>query len=254
MKQRIIGGALVGAITISAILLGGAYFNIVVGFICLWGSYEFCSSRNHKVNIIELIIMASFVSLLNFFFTKALGLILLLIVALICLAIFDSRVPFDEICIDFVESLILGFSTHYLIEIENESIWFLGYIVIAAYLTDLFAYFIGNKYGRTKLNKRISPNKSLEGAIGGWACGAFVSLLYATILNFFNLDSGFIIICSLILPIMSQIGDLSFSLIKRHFNTKDFSKLIPGHGGLLDRLDSLFFVLIVYGGLSILIR
>ena len=141
---------------------------------------------------------------------------------------------------------------HYLLEIESYNLWFLGFIFIAAYITDLFAFLIGSRFGKHKLCERISPKKSIEGAIGGWLFGFLSSLIYAICLKFFNFEPSFIIICSITMPIMSQIGDLTFSLIKRFYGIKDYSRLIPGHGGLLDRLDSVFFVLLIYGGLSAL--
>lgn len=253
MKQRIISGIFIGAITAAVVLLGGVYFNLFLCFIAIWGSFEFCNSRNRKINFFELLLMLAFVVLINLFFDKALGIILALSVCLITLAVFDQTITFDDVSVTFIESFILGFGIHYMAEIEYLSKWMFGYIVIIAYLTDVFALLTGMKFGKHKLNERISPKKTVEGAVGGWICGFAISLVYAWILNFFYVDPLFIVICSLVLPLVSQIGDLAFSLIKRHFKIKDFSKLIPGHGGLLDRLDSMFFVLLVYGALAIIV-
>lgn len=252
MKQRIISGAIIALITIIAILAGGVIFNLLLCFIAAWGSYEFTKARKRSINWFEYILMLAFIVLLNLFFDKSIGLILILIVFLITLAVFDSRVNFEDISATFVESLILGFAIHYMAEIEYLSKWLFGYIIIIVYLTDVFALFTGMKFGKHKLNERISPKKTIEGALGGWLVGAITSFVYASLFNFFQMDVLFILVCSLVLPIFSQIGDLAFSLIKRHYGIKDFSKLIPGHGGLLDRLDSLCFVLIVYGSLAIL--
>lgn len=253
MKQRIISGAIIALITLVAVIVGGYLFDAIVLFIGLWGSYEFVSSRNRKVNWVEYALMATFSLLVNLFFDKTIGFILGLIVALIALAVFDEQTNFEQISVTFIESLIIGFATHYMIEIENVSKWFFGYIVIIAYLTDVFALFVGMKFGKHKLNERISPKKTIEGAIGGWICGAIISFIYAYSLNFFYTEPAFIIVCSIVLPLVSEIGDLAFSLIKRHYGVKDFSNLIPGHGGLLDRLDSLMFVLLIYGALALII-
>lgn len=253
MKQRVISGVIIALITIAAVLLGGVFFNVVACFIAGWGSYEFCNTRNRKINWFEFIFMLGFVVLINLFFDKALGILLALAVLLIGLAVFDESINFDDVSVSFIESIILGFGLHYMIEIEFLSKWMFGYIVIIAYLTDVFALLTGMKFGKHKLNERISPKKTIEGAIGGWICGALLSFLYALCFHFFYMDVLFIVMCSLILPIVSQIGDLAFSLIKRHFKIKDFSKLIPGHGGLLDRLDSMLFVLLIYGALAIVI-
>lgn len=253
MKQRVISGTFIALITLAVVLLGGFYFKAVAAFIAVWGSYEFCSSRNRKVNWFEYAFMLIYSVLINLFFDKTIGITLALAVVLISLAIFSEKVNFEEVSVSFIESIIIAFAIHYMIEIEDLSKLFFGYIVIIAYLTDVFALLTGMKFGKHKLNERISPKKTIEGAIGGWIGGAVVSFAYAAIFNYFYMGVGFIAICSIILPLISQIGDLAFSLIKRHYGIKDFSKLIPGHGGLLDRLDSLMFVLLIYGSLAIMV-
>lgn len=254
MKQRVVSGFIIGLITLTSVLIGGYYFKAVLLFVAVWGSYEFVSSRNHKVNYLEYIIMLLFVLLILFFFNYSLELIILEAIVLITLAVFDSKVNFEEICVDFFESIVLALPLHYMMEIELYSKWFFGYIILASYLTDLFAFVFGLKFGKHKFNERISPKKTIEGAIGGYLSGSLSSFIYACFFNFFNFDVSFVIICSLTMPIMSQIGDLAFSLIKRHYGIKDYSSLIPGHGGLLDRLDSLLFVLLIFGGLTVFIR
>ena len=253
MKQRVISGAIIAIITILAVLLGGFFFKALALFIAVWGSYEFCSTRNRELNYLELILMIVFVILTNLFFDRTLGFILALTVLLIALAVFDERITFADAAVSLIESIVLALGIHYMIEIEFLSKLMFGYIVIIAYLTDVFALFTGMKFGKHKLNERVSPKKTIEGAIGGWLFGCIISLIYASICNFFYMDVTFIIICSIVLPIVSQIGDLAFSLIKRFYGIKDFSKLIPGHGGLLDRLDSMLFVLLIYGALAIIV-
>lgn len=130
-------------------------------------------------------------------------------------------------------------------------------MVIAA---DTFAYFVGVKFGKTKLAPVISPKKSVEGAIGGLVGAFLIGVIFASVLIFaipnnslFIPFKGYvdtsdlwvkimiIILFSIIIPILSVIGDLFFSLLKRQKDIKDYSNLIPGHGGLLDRLDSILF-------------
>lgn len=249
MKTRVISGTIIGIISVAAILLGGTFFKVIVGFVAVWGTYEFCSSRNHKIIWFEYIIDLIFIILINLFFEKFFGFMLCFFVALIILAIFSSNIDFEEISVNFLETILLGVAVYYMLKVEMQSKWFFGFIIMSVYLTDVFAYIIGSKYGKHKLCEKISPKKTIEGAIGGWAFGFASTLIYALIMKFFNMQVSFVILCSVFMPIMSQIGDLAFSLIKRHYNIKDFSNLIPGHGGLLDRLDSMIFVLLVYGGL-----
>lgn len=253
MKQRIISGAIIATITILVILLGGVLFNLFALFIVLWGSYEFCNTRNRKLNYFELALMIAFCILTNLFFDKVLGFVLTLMVLLFALAVFDESISFSDAAVSVIESIVLGIGVHYMLEIEFLSKWMFGYIVIIAYLTDVFALFTGMKFGKHKLNERVSPKKTIEGAIGGWVIGCVVSLIYASLFHFFYMEPLFIICCSIVLPIVSQMGDLFFSLIKRFYGIKDFSKLIPGHGGLLDRFDSMLFVLLIYGALAVII-
>jgi len=96
-------------------------------------------------------------------------------------------------------------------------------------------YFFGKKYGKKKLSPMISPGKTLEGLVGSILFGVLVAIIYAAINDIQYIP---VLIFSLVIVFISLLGDLIFSKLKRMLNVKDFSKLIPGHGGLLDRLDS----------------
>lgn len=125
------------------------------------------------------------------------------------------------------------------------------YIAAACYLCDTGAYFFGVAFGKHKMIPEISPNKTWEGSAGGYFSGLIGSLL----VGYFGLKElpFTLILCgSLILPLVAQIGDLAFSSIKRNFKIKDFGNLLPGHGGILDRVDSLIFCLMVFNALMII--
>lgn len=118
------------------------------------------------------------------------------------------------------------------------------YAIIAAWGTDTFAYLIGIRFGKHKLNK-ISPKKSVEGAIGGIIGAIVLVILYTLVMNnLYKLEYSYlyITIATIILSIIGQIGDFAASSIKRYVDVKDYSNLIPGHGGMLDRIDSLMFI------------
>ena len=131
---------------------------------------------------------------------------------------------------------------------KENGIFFILTAMLSAWGTDTFALFSGKLFGKHKLCPRISPNKTVEGAIGGVICA--VSLNTA---SFFIFDRFFftlhniawwqIIIMSTVLSVISIFGDLSASIIKRNNNIKDFGNLFPGHGGVMDRIDSCVFVL-----------
>lgn len=117
-----------------------------------------------------------------------------------------------------------------------------------SWLTDAGAYFSGKLFGNRKLCPSISPNKTVEGAVGGLILGVGFTALAAYILTGplsivdFDVNWLNLIIASAICAPISMIGDLSFSLIKRSFDIKDFGNIMPGHGGILDRFDSVIFV------------
>ncbi len=113
-------------------------------------------------------------------------------------------------------------------------------IVVA---TDTFAFLVGKKFGKNKLTK-ISPNKTIEGSLAGIVSAVIFSMIYTAIVNTyydFNLNYYIMFIVSTFLSVVSQLGDLLASYTKRAYNVKDFGNLLPGQGGLLDRVDSLIF-------------
>ncbi len=119
------------------------------------------------------------------------------------------------------------------------------YVFFAAWGTDIFAYAIGRHCGKHKFTD-ISPNKTLEGCIAGILGAVLMNIVYTVVCNqVFGLDISYVyaIFMTIVLSITSQIGDLAASSIKRYCEIKDYSNLIPGHGGMLDRIDSVIFIL-----------
>lgn len=123
-------------------------------------------------------------------------------------------------------------------------------VFLGAFMTDSAAYFTGTFLGKHKLCPKISPNKTIEGAIGGVLGGGLSFILYGYIVNTFftqfidgkSINYGLIFILGLLVSVASQIGDLVASYIKREYEIKDYGNLFPGHGGMLDRCDSIILV------------
>ncbi|MCI5959540.1 MAG: phosphatidate cytidylyltransferase [Lachnospiraceae bacterium] len=118
-------------------------------------------------------------------------------------------------------------------------------IFISSWICDTCAYLVGMAIGKHKLAPVLSPKKSIEGAVGGVVGSAIVGLIYALILTHVDPDIEnmlwvFPVICA-VGAMISQVGDLAASAIKRNYDIKDYGKLIPGHGGIMDRFDSVIF-------------
>ena len=120
----------------------------------------------------------------------------------------------------------------------------LVYIFIASWGTDIFAYVFGKRFGKHKFSK-VSPNKSIEGCIAGTIAAILLVLIYTYVINTyyaFNISYFLIGIVGLVLSLIGQIGDFAASSIKRYVDIKDFGTLLPGHGGMIDRIDSVLFI------------
>jgi phosphatidate cytidylyltransferase len=120
-------------------------------------------------------------------------------------------------------------------------------VFICAWMTDIFAYFIGRFFGKHKLIPAVSPKKTVEGAIGGIVFCVISTVVFGIIMDTFFVESGsanyiVLAISGIFISVVSQIGDLIMSVIKRHYGIKDYGKLFPGHGGILDRFDSVLAV------------
>lgn len=122
---------------------------------------------------------------------------------------------------------------------------FAWYVLIAAWGSDVFAYLIGKNFGKHKFTP-ISPKKSIEGSIAGIVGAVVISVMYSIVVNAMfaiNIPTVLMAVIVAVLAVIGQIGDLAASSIKRYCGIKDFSELIPGHGGMLDRFDSVIFII-----------
>ena len=142
----------------------------------------------------------------------------------------------------------LGFSFGNIIYMGDNDLIKCIFIFIIAFITDTYAYIGGCLIGRHKLTS-ISPKKTIEGSVIGTIMGTLIGSVY-----YYNLVGGVtifetVVLC-LVLTLLSEVGDLFFSSIKRYFDKKDYSNLIPGHGGILDRFDSVIYVSL---GLSLIL-
>lgn len=139
--------------------------------------------------------------------------------------------------------VVISFTSIALLMYVNKGIFYFGIMIISSWGCDAGAYLIGSKFGKHKLIPDVSPNKSIEGAIGGVVISIGLNILYGFLMStFFEVEANYfaIAILGLVLSVVAMTGDLIASLIKREYGIKDYSNLLPGHGGIVDRFDSVF--------------
>lgn len=257
MKQRVISAVIALIVVIPLIILGGYPYYIGVGLLSLIGFIEMIKVRNKKNNIPNiniaissigyiLLVILSTIENTSFFIDYR----LLIIVFLLCYIplIINKKGKYDVDDAFFLVSAIifLGLSFRYLIIVRNLNIHYLIYILLITTMSDTFAHFFGTKIGRIKLCPNVSPNKTVEGMIGGTLFGTFIPTVYFLTLISQNSNIFLTTIMSLTLSLIAQFGDLVFSAIKRKYGVKDYGNIMPGHGGVLDRLDSTIFAILAF--------
>lgn len=157
-----------------------------------------------------------------------------------------AGISFEKICGVFFASFVLPYFLSSLVRIFSfDNGRFLILIpFLSAFASDVFALLFGMKFGKNKLCPEISPKKTVEGAVGGLLMGPVVIIVYGLIIEkYYGFDVSYLrlVLYGLAGAFSGQIGDLSMSFVKRQFNIKDFGNIIPGHGGILDRFDSILF-------------
>jgi phosphatidate cytidylyltransferase len=129
------------------------------------------------------------------------------------------------------------------IPMENGK-YLIWYLLLSSWGTDIFAYLVGKHFGKHKFSK-VSPNKTIEGCVAGTIGAIITCVIYTFLLQKVGgvetYSYGLIALIAFVLSVVGQIGDFAASAIKRYFDVKDFSEVFPGHGGMLDRIDSFMF-------------
>ena len=249
---------LVAVITIPILLglsyLGGILFLLFVLLIGIGSFYEFAELvKNKGDNVNQTIGVLSVAFLIVNVFYHFIGLQLIIFSSILLLLIFElfrnkgsaihniGSTLLGIFYIGLFSSSILGIREFYSNSLHyNNGGLIIISIFITLWATDSAAYFLGSAFGKHKLFPRVSPNKSWEGAIAGFIFAIVTMVVLNTILlSFISFTDALVI--GIIIGLFGQIGDLIESLLKRDAGVKDSSNLIPGHGGVLDRFDSLFF-------------
>lgn len=264
MKKRVITALIIATVVLPLILIGGVPF--LLGIIALMGvcMYELTNANKSSwvIKILSMIFVLSsciyhYFNIENSFLNTNLIFVFLPFLVFFTYALFDKKSTLLDACYNSLLTIIISIFANSLLELRytfnNANL--IAYLIIVTTSVDTFALFVGCKFGKHKLNERISPKKSIEGSIGGIIAATIIGTLFvsffpimndstASFLNlavsispFNNIVYSFFI--TILLTIIGQIGDLIFSMIKRNYQIKDFSNLLPGHGGIADRIDSL---------------
>ena len=204
---------------------------------------EIHNLTNNKVKLeyfIPLLILLYFFNIKSGILYSSDNLILVIFYSVSSLLIIGSLFQKNNVHFSVIGLLINStfFSIIYIIINQNLEYKLIFIIVIVISSCDIFAYLMGRRFGKFKIFPKISPNKTLEGYIGGSFCSL---LLFSIIFLYLNLSNLYLILYVIIIIISSFIGDLYVSFFKRKLNIKDLGKLFPGHGGVLDRIDSWLF-------------
>jgi len=248
LQLRIISALVLAPIAIGATYLGGAYFALFLAIATAAMSFEWCraSFLNNKPSYITLITIWLLLALyfgFEGYSQNALAAVLICAVGVIALTWF--RREEREWKGAFLGPIYIGVPVLCLLSIRGDAeigfslTIFLFFIVWA---TDIGAYFAGRSIGGPKIAPSISPNKTWAGLIGGMMAAAFVAVLLNVYLLQLDVVPWLVAGTGAVLAVVAQIGDFAESAWKRHFGIKDASNLIPGHGGVLDRLDGVLFV------------
>ena len=254
MKNRIISGLIMAILFIIFYLLGGNYFIVFISLISILAYKEIIFLKKYP----NIVIVLGLISMLGIILSNSLlygyygGIKYISILIPIVLLTLPSLIPKYqnkyplEMAFNLIGLIIfisLSFTALNIFMLTNKLN--ILYLISIVCLNDIFAFLIGRKIGKHKFSK-ISPKKSLEGLIAGNIVGLIGGTIFYLVFINKGLNILLIIGVTLILNIAGQLGDLIFSKIKREHDIKDFSNLIPGHGGILDRLDSLLFTSLVY--------
>ena len=258
MKKRTFSAVILLIILVGSVFFGYQAFGIVMLIASLIGYHELFQikyeEKRQNIAMVQLLGYFSLILLVlnDIFFSLDNNILVVLPILALTIPIVFYR-DYDIYNINDAFFIIgcvffLGFSFHNIVFMAKMDIYKCIFIFLIAFITDTYAYIGGRLIGRHPLTE-ISPKKTVEGSIIGTVMGCAIGSVYYN-LAIGGLDIFSMILLCLVLTILSEIGDLVMSSIKRYFHKKDYSNLIPGHGGIMDRFDSVLFVSL---GLSIII-
>lgn len=252
MKKRVVSAFLMILIFALCIIISSKIFAILMlicGNLCLKELIDI-KYKNKYIDFVKFVCYLSIsILILNgvFFKFNTLFTLIFPILSIITPIIFyndNDKYNMEDSLYLIGITFFLGIAFNIIVYLREIDIDLCLYIFLVACLTDTYAYIGGSLIGRHKLTE-ISPKKTIEGSILGSFMGTILaSIYYLTVIDANNIFK--VLLMTFILTVLSEFGDLVFSSIKRHFKIKDYSNIIPGHGGMLDRFDSIIYVALSY--------
>lgn len=257
MKQRVITAVVALLVFLPLLYLGGLPFDILITALGLVAMSEFLIMKKKLLVSVEAILafLMMLAVLVPVFFEGFLtqgnlgGSFYFFALAMLVYTVFSkNRFSFDDAGVLVLGALYAGLGFRFMILARAESLWMMLYALLIVWITDSGAYLIGRKLGKHKLAPHVSPNKTWEGSIGGTLSavvivGIYLYFVQAQFPTSFPYDFTRMLLLTLVFSVGGQLGDLIESALKRYYGVKDSGKILPGHGGILDRFDSLLFVL-----------
>lgn len=248
MKERLISAGVALAIIIPLLIIGGVPFRIAVGILGILAYREIINLKVFEKKLPNIIKMLGLISLLVIIMSKELSSfsIILPLLLLLLPIVFVNSNKYNSTDALYLLGFVMfcGITFNSFIFLRNVDLNLIIYLLSITIITDTCAYLVGRLIGKHKMCESISPNKTWEGAFGGLIGGTIIPIIiYVNLIADFSIK---LLLITIILSTIGQIGDLVYSKIKRDNNIKDFSNIMPGHGGILDRVDSFSFVTLAY--------
>jgi len=252
MLKRIASAFVAVVILIFILFLPPQFMTVcasVLSVMCLYEIFKVFSYHKNTVFMVLGIVSAVIMPYVDRMNTELTAPIILLYVFILSfyMIIHNEKVDIKDVALVFFMILIIPFCFSHLIYLRNMELgkFYIWLPFIGAFLTDTFAYFVGCAIGGRKLCPAISPKKTVSGSIGGFFGSIIGFFVYSLIIKYgFELNINYTVyyLIAILCGVAAQIGDLTASAIKRSGHIKDFGNIMPGHGGVMDRVDSLMFV------------
>jgi phosphatidate cytidylyltransferase len=254
MKTRVITAVVALLVFIPIIYLGGIFLGLLAALLAGVAVYELFRMRGLEVLSFEGILstigavclafpLSNYITFIPAKDGSWLAFTLSVFILMGGAVISKNAYSIDEAAFPVIVSLYSGVGFQNMVTARYDSFAMLLYVLCIVWSTDIGAYLFGRKFGKHKLYPAISPNKTIEGALGGVLSAVIITLIFALLKSVvFPYHLIVMLLFTVLFSVFAQFGDLVESAIKRHYGVKDSGNILPGHGGVLDRFDSLIFV------------